>query len=174
MFFKRQNENATKEEIKNHFNYFIQNISHHLEIAKQWLKKSKLDFSLEEIDEIERFYSELFKKNGKTPGSWYEENYEVYVTYIGEAFKKYFLGEWKINNIKKTFGYGYPFIFNMGAEEYVQNPIDPSSYLLAIENDAALEPLSGVFKRTINYYKNYPEWNFDPLENLKKNLENDN
>lgn len=162
-----------KEEIKEHFEFFLQNIPNHLDIAKKWLKKEKLDFSLEEIDLMGKKYWDLFKKNKKIPGKWYDEAYEVYVTYIGEAFKNYFKGKWKINNTKGTLGYGYPFIFDAGPDEYKSNPYDPSRPLIAIENGDK-EPMSVIFVRNINYYKHYPEWNFDPLENLKKNLEKEN
>lgn len=151
--FKRQNENSTKEEIKKHFDFFMENIPHHLEIARNWLNKPMLEFSLQEIDDICLIYNYLFKISGKMPGAWYQVNYEVYVTYIGEAFRKYFGGNWKVNELKKTFGYGYPFVFILGEEKGLFNPIDVTSYLLSIENGDE-EPLSMIFTRLINFYKN--------------------
>lgn len=173
MFFKRQNENEAKVDIVKHFNFFKENIPYHLNIAKTWLNKNKLDFSLEEIDNIENYYRACFEKNQKKPGSWYDENYEVYVTYIGEAFISYFLGVWKINELKGTFGYGYPFIFENGSKEDLSNPVDPTSYLLDIENGIE-EPLSVIFSRKIRFYERNPIYDFRPLENLKNRLEKDN
>lgn len=170
MDFPRPNDNANKKEIEAHFNFFIENISKHLVIAKQWLKKGSLDFSFKEIDAIQDYYTKEFKKRGKKPSEWYEENHEVFTTYIGEAFKSYLLGEYKINDTKGTDGYGYPFLFNIGSEESIHNPLDLSGYVNAIESGYKIK-ISEIIGRFLIFYKNSPEYNFEPLENLRINVE---
>lgn len=174
MIFKRKKETIKKptlKEAKEHYNFFLENIPKHMEIARQWLGKEKLNYSYKEIDSIGKHYKKLYKKT-RQKGRWYDENYEVFITYCGETFIKYFKGEWRLNIEKKTFGYGNPMIFKYGPEGYHWIALDMEDWMRLIE-EGDKDPLSIVYSRTVNSFKNTPEWNFDPIENLKIVLENE-
>lgn len=168
MLKEHANTNSSKKAMEDHYQFFIENIPKHLNIALTWLGKEKFDYSFEEIDAINEVYHNIFQKSQK-PGVWYDEHYEVFITYFGETYRKYFLGEWSLNTMKRTFGYGYPIITKQGPEGYPWHAINPCDWLSLTEYDNK-EPHSQIFYRGVLKYKNYPEWNFQPLENLKKHL----
>jgi len=160
---------SNKEPLKSsgmneHFNFFIKSIPDHLEIAKKWLDKEKLSYSYKEIDEVGKIYKKLFKKS-KKKGKWYDEKYEVFITYCGEAWIKYFFGKWELNTYKKTYGYGNPMVMNYGPKDYHWSALDFERWLRYIE-EGDKDALSLPYSRTVNYFYKTPEWEFDPLKNL--------
>lgn len=175
MIFKKkiiQQKDPTIKLSMEHYDFFIENINNHLSIAKQWLGKEKLTYSLEEVAEVERLYLEYFNKKKKN-GEWYDEKFEVTVTYFGQTFIKYFFGEWKLNLDKNTFGYGYPLIQKYGPKDGYWVAINIYGWVNSIENKVKSSILP-LYNKNLLFYQNSPELNFNPLENLKKNLEKEN
>lgn len=168
---KVTNKRTTEKEIKEHFDFFIEKIPFHMNKAKEWLKKTELEYSFEEIDEIGKLYSELYTKS-RIQGRWYDPKYEIFVTYCGEAFMKYFLGRWSLNLKINTSDFGESLITNYGPDDYHWIALNPAHWLKMIE-EGDNAPLSRIYSRKVHMFNSFPEWNFNPIENLKASFNNE-
>ncbi|MFT3794149.1 hypothetical protein [Flavobacterium sp.] len=149
-------EKATKQQIEAYYAHFLSHIQNNLAKAKAMLGKQTLDYSIAEIDQIGKNYRDYVKKK-KVKGDWHDEQFEMFVTYCGEAWMRYLGGNWKICLQKADRDYGFPIIVQWGPPEYPWTSVCPKDWARNIESGDK-DPLSLPWRNKLNYFKVSDEW----------------
>lgn len=103
------------KEIKEEYKHFVTSIPELLNQVEEEILKGKIIFHLDEIEKIQNYYEENFIKNEI---DLYNLN-NCFYAYMGEAFIKYFGGNWQLCTLKKDEAYGTPIIVDWGPEDYL-------------------------------------------------------
>ncbi len=143
------------KEVKMRYEDFKNNYESYLNFIKSNTKIENFDFSFEEIDKVDSFYKEYFKKPEKLNIDTLFLEYAV-IAYIGEAIFHYFGGEYHYYTSKSLVYYGYPSIIKSGPnpDPDGNDPIPLQSFLFDIEN-STIEPheLEGTKDTDYQNYK---------------------
>jgi|GEM_PF-5836012 len=140
-------DNWTKQELETYYRDFEKNLGNYLDKLKRNLSIDEITFSIEEIEDVGKFYKKLVIKYGyenipiKNP-------LEIFIAYFGQAWIKYFGGKWYFSYNKKDSSLGYPQIINWGPPEFPWSAIRPIVWYqyLIIED---FQDLSQPFKSKI-------------------------
>jgi len=127
------------KELKNEYQYFLNNISKNLDQMENLLSVEKLTFSPNEIEKSYRLYFENYK-NPEKIGLSYHELEELIYTYWGEAFMHHKGGEWALNLSKTDKAYGTPTIEKWGGKDYPWSRISPKVWKIRLENGILGKP----------------------------------
>ena len=102
------------KELKKAYNKFIDDIPELLGYVSNKILQREITFSLDELEEVQKYYEENWKDFDKT-----ELLRLAFYAYMGEAFIKYFGGNWDLSKLKVDEAYGTPIIVNWGPEDYL-------------------------------------------------------
>jgi hypothetical protein len=151
--------------IKKEYEVFIESIPNQINKVKKLLKKEKLDYSLNEIDNFQT----LFEKYMIDPSVIQETNESldnVFVAYVGTAFLWHFGGEWGLDKSKKSSCYGDPYVVTFLNDYRYRQSVFPEDWAKLIRMDRFEESLANIFNQKINYYANKPKAIIKPIRNI--------
>ncbi|MDX2001557.1 MAG: hypothetical protein SFW35_03950 [Chitinophagales bacterium] len=145
------NDERGLKTIKEEYAWFKANEQHLLSLAAKMLNKSKLNFSLQEIDDfgeaIEKAYNEqmLFQE--------IDMNFlpAIFIAYYGNAFMHYFGGKWYFSTKKVEHGYGSPMLIEYGNQRSWA-AIPPYDYYIRVIK-GSFGKLSRLIEHKISIYE---------------------
>jgi hypothetical protein len=132
-------------ELRIDYEAFISNVPSHLAKLKVLLERTELNFSLEEIDQVQVFYTANFKSSEKI-GITYEELGQIFFAYAGQAFIHHHGGNWELSTLKNDDAYGTPIIINWGPKGYPWVSISPYVWKVRMERETFRGKLSEAIK----------------------------
>jgi hypothetical protein len=148
----------TLKELKTEYELFIRSIPELLSQVEENILNTKISFSLNEIEKAQKYYEE----NHLRPGIDLENLKKYFYAYAGEAFIKYFGGNWELSTLKKDEAYGTPTIVNWGPDDYLGpstgkypwSSISPFVWTEIIRKRGKMErTIRQIFESNINRFK---------------------
>lgn len=125
------------------YDQFISGIPIYLDQAKQFLKKSYLTYSDEEINTMHKlFISKLDRPEIMILNANDMDN--MFCAYVGEAFLHYHPGRWSLSTIKKDAAFGKPIIIDWTPPGRIWVRICPFEWMLSIKENKFEGQLSEV------------------------------
>lgn len=153
-------------EIKKEYNEFIEKIPDYITHVKKVLQTEKLNYAPDEIEKFQAFYERSYKAPSDI-GLTKEKLENIFTAYIGTAWLWHFGGKWKIETNKKSEDYGFACIVEYGGEGYIWVAFAPLKWAIyGIELNQLQEPIKDSFLRTMDFYKNNPNFVLEPVRNI--------
>lgn len=103
------------KEIKEEYKHFVESIPELLKQVEEEILKEKINFHIDEIEKIQIYYEENFRKKEID----LQNLNNCFYAYMGEAFIKHFGGNWQLCTLKNDEAYGKPVIVGWGPEDYL-------------------------------------------------------
>ncbi|WP_113637138.1 hypothetical protein [Nubsella zeaxanthinifaciens] len=138
------------KEIKTNYQDFQNKLPEYLDWVAENIVKSSLTFTLDEIEKVHLYY-----ENNIVKAIDQEYLKQVFIAYMGEAFIKYFGGNWELSTLKKDEAYGTPIINNWGNDGEAHVTISPFVWTEIIRKRGGIDDggIRTIFERNINRFK---------------------
>jgi hypothetical protein len=138
------------KEIKVEYQVFLNQLPEYLNWVSSHITKAPIIFSLDEIEKVHLHY-EYNIANTKDK----EYLKQVFIAYMGEAFIKYFGGNWELSTLKKDEAYGTPIILNWGNDGESHVRISPFVWTEIIRKRGKIDDggIKRIFESNINRFK---------------------
>lgn len=136
------------KEIKIEYQVFLNRLPEYLNWVSKYIVKSPLTFSLDEIEKVHLYY-----ENNIANSDDKEYLKQAFIAYTGEAFIKYFAGNWELSTLKKDEAYGTPIILNWGNDNESHISISPFVWTEIIRKRGKMErTVRQIFEGNINRF----------------------
>lgn len=159
MDFISRKDGVDKKKIREYFKNFHAAIPQYMQKVKKLLGKDEIDFSMEEIDQVGLIYKNNFSSPEALDLS-YDHLLDLFLAYCCEAWVHYFGGEYFDTLSPKDICYGYPQVVEWGPEKFGWIGLAPNEWAFQIEEGRKQEPLSTLFSKYLNRFRNSEEYNF--------------
>lgn len=139
----------TLKEIKTEYKVFINQVPEYLNWIEKNITKKKLSYSIDEIEKVHLFY-----ENNILSFLDAEMLKQAFIAYMGEAFMKYFGGNWELSMMKNDEAYGTPIINNWGFDNEPHVTISPFVWTEIIRKRGKMDrTIRQIFEGNINRFK---------------------
>lgn len=136
------------KEIKADYQLFLNSIPEYLNWATAYITKTPISFSIAEIEKVHLYY-----ENNITTIEDKEHIKQVFIAYMGEAFIKYFGGNWELSTLKKDEAYGTPIILNWGNDGEPHGRLSPFVWTEIIRKRGSMErTVRMIFESSIKQF----------------------
>jgi hypothetical protein len=137
------------KEIKADYQVFLSQMAEYLEWASANITKTPITYTLDEIEKVHLYY-----ENNIANIEDKEYLRQVFIAYMGEAFIKYFGGNWELSTLKKDEAYGTPIILNWGNDNEPHVSISPFVWTEIIRKHGKMNrTVRQIFEGNINRFK---------------------
>lgn len=153
----------TLQEIKSEFKLFINSIPTNLELLKNRLQIEQLQYSVEEIDQVENWYRQNHRKPANKELTLAEIDTLIQV-YIGTAFLWHFGGRWEVETSKSGY-YGKFQIIEYGGEGYGWVAFVPSNLSHLIRTGQMDDKIADYFRDRVDYFERHKEFKLNQIRN---------
>ena len=137
------------KEIKAEYQLFLTQVPEYLDWASVNIVKAPVIFSLDEIEKAHLFYENNILST--TDPDYLKR---VFIAYMGEAFIKYFGGNWELSTLKKDEAYGTPIILNWGNDNEPHGRLSPFVWTEIIRKRGKMDrTIRQIFEGNINRFK---------------------
>lgn len=136
------------KEIKADYQLFLKTVPEYLNWATVHITKAPISFSIAEIEKVHLYY-----ENNITAIEDKEHMKQVFIAYMGEAFIKYFGGNWELSTLKKDEAYGTPIILNWGNDGEPHGRLSPFVWTEIIRKRGSMErTVRMIFESSIKQF----------------------